>query len=230
MPRFCTGRGARKRMTAFPSPSLKTSMDSREAVPLSRPVAARLAVDAASSLDLLARAQAGDQAAMDALMARYLPRLRRWASGRLPARARGMADTEDLVQDALLQTLKRIDGFEPRHEGALQAYLRQAVMNRLRDHLRSAARRPPGEDADIPGNGASPLEVTIGLEAVERYERALASLRPDDRAAIVARVEMDCSNEEIAAALEKPSANAARMAVERALVRLAREMRRIEGG
>ena len=205
-------------------------MDSREAVPLSRPVAARLAVDSASSLDLLARAQAGDQAAMDALMARYLPRLRRWASGRLPARARGMADTEDLVQDALLQTLKRIDGFEPRHEGALQAYLRQAVMNRLRDHLRSAARRPPGEDADIPGNGASPLEVTIGLEAVERYERALASLRPDDRAAIVARVEMDCSNEEIAAALEKPSANAARMAVERALVRLAREMRRIEGG
>jgi len=141
-------------------------MDSGEAVPLSRPVAARLAVDAASSLDLLARAQAGDQAAMDALMARYLPRLRRWASGRLPARARGMADTEDLVQDALLQTLKRIDGFEPRHEGALQAYLRQAVMNRLRDHLRSAARRPPGEDADIPGNGASPLEVTIGEHAV----------------------------------------------------------------
>jgi len=204
-------------------------MDSGEVVPLSRPPAARLAVDAASSLDLLARAQAGDRSAMDALMARYLPRLRRWASGRLPVRARGMADTEDLVQDALLQTLKRIDGFQPRHEGALQAYLREAVMNRLRDHLRSAARRPAGEDADVPGNGASPLEIAIGLEAVERYERALASLRPDDRAAIVARVEMDCSNEEIAAALEKPSANAARMAVERALVRLAREMGRIEG-
>ena len=194
------------------------------------PVHLNPAVEAASSLDLLARAQAGDRSAMDALMARYLPRLRRWASGRLPSPARGMADTDDLVQDALLQTLKRIDGFQPRHEGALQAYLREAVMNRLRDHLRSAARKPTGEAVDVPGNGASPVEIAIGLEAVERYEQALASLRPDDRAAIVARVEMDCSNEEIAAALEKPSANAARMAVERALVRLAREMRRIESG
>ena len=91
---------------------------------------------AESSLDLLERARAGDASALDALMARHLPRLRRWASGRLPRWARDVADTQDLVQDTLLQTFKRIDRFEPRGEGALQAYLRQGVLNRIRDEYR----------------------------------------------------------------------------------------------
>jgi RNA polymerase sigma-70 factor, ECF subfamily len=185
-------------------------------------------LDTETSLDLLARAKAGEAAALDALMARYLPRLRRWASGRLPRWARDMADTEDLVQEAMLQTFKRIDRFEARHDGALQAYLRQAVVNRIRDEFRRAGRAPATTplDSQKPGLDASPLELAIGREAVDRYERALGRLRPEDRAAIVAHIEMDCTNQELAAALNKPSANAARMAVERALVRLADEMRR----
>jgi DNA-directed RNA polymerase specialized sigma24 family protein len=72
----------------------------------------------------------------------------------------------------------------------------------------------------------SPLDQAIGSEAVDRYEAALARLRPEDREAIVARVEMDCSYGEVAQALGKPSPDAARMAVSRALVRLAEEMKR----
>ena len=179
-----------------------------------------------TSLDQIERARAGDREALDELVARYLPRLRRWASGRLPRWARDMSDTEDLVQESMLQTFKRIDRIDVAHEGALQAYLRQAVINRIRDQFRRAGRVPPPAELDTqhPGRDASPLELAIGREAVERYERALERLRPEDRAAIVALVEMDCSNEEIAAALNKPSANAARMTVERALVKLAREM------
>jgi RNA polymerase sigma-70 factor (ECF subfamily) len=180
-----------------------------------------------TSLDLLERAKAGDRGALDQLVARYLPRLRRWASGRLPRWARDIADTEDLVQESMLQTFKRIDRFEVRHEAGLQAYLRQAVMNRIRDDIRRRGRRPSTDPLDSahPDSDASPLEIAIGVEALERYEKALQRLRPEDRAAIVARIEMNCSNEEIAAALNKPSPNAARMAVERALVRLAEEMR-----
>jgi RNA polymerase sigma-70 factor (ECF subfamily) len=113
-------------------------------------------------------------------------------------------------------------------EGALQAYLRQAVVNRIRDEFRRAGRKsaPAPLNGQMPDGDASPLEMAIGREALDRYERALARLRPEDRAAIVARVEMDCTNDEIAEALGKPSANAARMAVERALVRLADEMRK----
>lgn len=188
-------------------------------------------IETESSLALLERAKAGDREALNALMTRYLPRLQRWASGRLPRWARDLSDTQDLVQDTMLQTFKRIDEFEPRNEGSLQAYLRQGIVNRIRDEFRRAGRRPASTELDthVPDSAASPLEAAIGRDAVERYERALARLRPHDREAIVARIEMDCSNEEIAVALGKPSANAARMAVERALVRLAEEMRREEG-
>jgi RNA polymerase sigma-70 factor (ECF subfamily) len=181
-----------------------------------------------ASLDLLARARAGDTEALNQLAARYLPRMRRWASGRLPRWTRDLAETDDLVQDSLFQTFRRLETIDVEHEGALQAYLRQAVMNRIRDHFRRAERRPAitAIDTDHPAAEASPLEAAIGVEALERYERALATLRPDDQAAIIGRIELDYSNEELAVALNRPSANAARMAVERALVRLASEMRR----
>lgn len=183
--------------------------------------------DAQSSLTLLERAQAGDREALDSLLTRYLPRLRRWAAGRLPRQARDVADTQDLVQETLLQTFQKIDGFEIRGDGALYAYLRQAILNRIRDELRRAKRRPAKADLDpeTRGNGWSPLEAAIGQEAVDRYERALASLRPEEREAVVARIELGYTHEELAGLLGKPSANAARMAVERAIVRLAKCMR-----
>lgn len=179
-------------------------------------------------MDLLARARTGDRAALDDLFARHIPWLRRWASGRLPRWARDMADTHDLVQDTVLETFKHLDGFEPRGDGALQAYLRQALMNRIRNEFRRAGRHPaPSElDTGVPGEGTSPLEAAIGQQTVEQYEAALERLKPEEREAIMTRVELGLSFAEVAAALGKPSADAARMAVVRALVRLAEEMNR----
>jgi len=179
-----------------------------------------------STLTLLTRARAGDGQAMNDLFARYLPSLQRWASGRLPQWARDMAETQDLVQETLVQTFKKIDGFDHRGEGALQAYLRQAVMNRIRDELRRAGRRPAPESLPdgVTDPGLSPLEAVIGVEAVERYEAALQRLPDTDRELIIARVEMGLSYSDIAGAAGKPSADAARMAVTRALVRLAEAM------
>jgi RNA polymerase sigma-70 factor (ECF subfamily) len=183
--------------------------------------------DLRSSLTLLARARAGDRAAMESLIGRYLPRLQRWATGRLPRWARETSDTQDLVQETLVQTFQKIDRFEPRGDGALFAYLRQSILNRIRDELRRARRRPPRSelDPDAPDGGRSPLEGAIGREAIERYERALATLRPEDREAVLAKIELGYTNEELAWLLGKPSANAARMAVERAILRLAKAMR-----
>jgi RNA polymerase sigma factor (sigma-70 family) len=179
-----------------------------------------------SSLTLLERARAGDRAALDSLIARYLPRLQRWATGRLPRWARDLADTQDLVQETLFQTFKRIEGFEARGEGALQAYLRQAILNRIREELRRTKRRPARSELDSAAedSGRSPLEEVIGREAIDRYERALARLRPEDRELVVARIELGYTNREIAELLDKPTPNAARMATERAIVRLAKEM------
>ena len=175
---------------------------------------------------LIRRASAGDQAAADRLFARYAPALQRWTRGRLPRWARDIADTHDIVQDALLQTFRNLDGFDYRGEGALHAYLRQAVINRIREELRRRGRRGERESLDpkMEDEGPSPLEAAIGRETLDRYEEALARLASEDREAIIARVELGLSHREIAEALGKPSEDAARMAVARALVRLVKEM------
>jgi RNA polymerase sigma factor (sigma-70 family) len=184
--------------------------------------------DPESTFELIDRARKGDQVALDRLFARHLRPLQRWASGRLPKWARDLADTDDLVQDTLLQTFKRIGDFEPRRVGALQAYLRQAVVNRLRDELRRKGRQPDatGLDGVELEAAESPLEEAIGREAVEQYEQALQRLKPEEREAIIARVEMDYTYEELAQVLGKPTPDAARKAAQRALVRLAEEMKR----
>lgn len=180
-----------------------------------------------SSLDLIERAKTGDQQAIDSLIARYLPRLQRWATGRLPSWARDLAETQDLVQETVYKAFKQMDRFEVRGEGALQAYLRQALVNRIRSEIRRVSRRPEPAalDPQAQDPAPSPLEYAIGREAVEQYELALNRLRPEDREAIVGRIELGLTNQELAEALGKPSPNAARMAVERALFRLAQEMR-----
>jgi RNA polymerase sigma factor (sigma-70 family) len=101
-------------------------------------------------------------------------------------------------------------------------------MNRIRDELRRHDRRgaPEPIDGETEDAGPSPVEHAIGRQALERYERALARLRPGDREAIIARVEMDCSYEQLAEMLGKPTA-AARKASQRALIRLAAEMKRV---
>jgi len=184
--------------------------------------------DLSSTAELVARVKSGDAHALDDLCARYLQPLRRWASGRLPRWSRDMSDTDDLVQETVIRAVRRMDGFEPRHPGALQAYLRQAIVNRIRDEVRRHQRQPQRADLDenAPAAEASPLQDAIGHEAVERYEAALARLRADDRDAIIARIELDHGYEQVATDLGKPSAAAARMAVGRALVRLAAEMNR----
>jgi RNA polymerase sigma-70 factor (ECF subfamily) len=177
-------------------------------------------------VDLLQRARLGDASAVNELFARYLPSLRRWARGRLPQWTRDLRDTDDVVQETLVQTLKQIDAFQPRHEGAFQAYLRQALVNRVRDEVRRVSRHGVttaigDEHAD---GSASPLEQAIGQEALARYEAALARLRAEDRELIIARVELGQSYQHMATALGRASADAVRMAVSRALVRLAEEM------
>ena len=185
-------------------------------------------IPADATCRLLERAKGGDREALDVLFGRHMPTLRRWASGRLPRWARDIADTQDLVQETLLQVFKRVATFEPRGDGALQAYLRQALMNRIRNEFRHKGRRPSFQalDEEAPGDHTSPLEAAIRQEQLDRYDAAMARLSEQERDLIVARVEVGLTYEEMAEALGKPSWNAARMATARALLRLAEELKR----
>jgi RNA polymerase sigma-70 factor (ECF subfamily) len=182
--------------------------------------------DLEATAALLARVRAGDDAARDRLLARYLPILRRWSHGRLPAFARQLADTDDLVQITFLRALNRLKDFEPNREGAFLLYLRRILLNALRDEIRKAHRsRIVGEpNEEHPDGGRSVLEQVLGHEVLDRYEAALAELSEEQREAVVLRIEFGFTHEQVAEAIGKPTANAARMLVSRALLRVAERL------
>jgi RNA polymerase sigma-70 factor, ECF subfamily len=179
------------------------------------------------TIELVISARAGNRLALEALLERCLPPVKRWAHGRLPAHARGALDTGDLVQEAAMHVLARLDKFEPRHVGAMQAYLRMSVVNRIRDEIRRVGRRPETVELmteQLTSDATSPLEDAIRSEAYERYRCAITKLRPRDREMVVGRVEMQWTAEQIAQRFRMPSLDAARVAVSRALKRLTAQL------
>lgn len=178
------------------------------------------------TIELVIRAKNGDNLAVEAILQRCLPPLRRWAHAKLPAAARGHLDTGDLVQEAAFHVLGRLDVFEPRHVGALQAYLRQSINNRIRDEVRRVTRRPERVELmnDPPSTGVSPLEAAIQTETYQRYRDALKGLSSRDRQLVLARLEAQWSLPEIAAHFGMRTVDATRMAVTRALRRLATQL------
>lgn len=180
------------------------------------------------SSELLRRAQRGDKSAIDSLFARLFPWLRRRARGRLPSWARGLVDTSDVVQDALLHTLRRIAGFESGSSVAFRAYLLRAVEHRIRDEMRRVGRQETWgglEEEGMPAaSGPSPLDQVVDTEAWQRYLRALKRLTRRERRLIVGRAELGYSFKQLALIDNRASADAARKALQRALVRLSAEM------
>jgi len=174
------------------------------------------------TVELIEKARAGDLSAVDAILQRCLPSLKRFAHGRLPAAARGYLDTNDLVQDAALNAVKHLDTFEPRHVGAMQAYLRRSVINRICDEVRKVSRNPPPSELpdDLASEQPSPWEELLIVEAYDLYRAALGQLNPRERELVVARIELQWHMREIAERFDFPTVEAARMAVTRALKKL----------
>ncbi len=179
------------------------------------------------TIELVLRARSGDTVAVEALLQRCLPKLQRWAHGRLPAAARTYMDTGDLVQEAALKAIQHLDTFEPRGVGSMQAYLCQSVINRVRDEVRRVTRRGVPQDLseDTPSVEHSPLELAIAAQAYDRYRDALSTLKSRDRQIAVARVELQWTTEDIAEHFRFRTRDAARVATSRALERLAAAMR-----
>jgi RNA polymerase sigma factor (sigma-70 family) len=181
--------------------------------------------DRERSVDLLQMAQAGDQQACNDLLARYLPRLERWATRRLPLGVRSMLDTGDIVQEAIIGALRHLDRIEVRNEKTFEHYLRRAIRNRIIDVYRRPRRARQEVEEELPAAGPSALEEVIGQEALERYEAALEDLTESDCQLIVMHTELGMNAAQIAEELGK-TVDAARMGLGRALKRLAVAMQR----
>lgn len=176
--------------------------------------------------DLVLSAKEGRRDALDALLARYRPRLARWAAGRLPLHARSLLDTADLVQETLMRAVETIGSFEVTGPGGFEAYVRQSVLNQIRDQVRWANRRAGSEvvSENLVDRAPSPLEEAIGADVVRRYEDAMGALSEEERQLLHVRIELDLGYEEIAAMMGRPSVDATRMAIQRALQKLAYTM------
>jgi RNA polymerase sigma factor (sigma-70 family) len=179
-----------------------------------------------TSFELIEKAKTGDADAQERLVARYRPRIFRWATGRMPGYARDFTDTEDIVQVVVIGLVTNLDSFKYEGEWSLQAYLRKAVVNEIRQQIRRRSRRPDVgplpdslESADL-----CPHEQAVGKEVFARYNAALDTLSPIEQEAVIAWVELGCSHKDIMLLVEKPTVDAARMFVTRALEKLAKVM------
>jgi RNA polymerase sigma-70 factor (ECF subfamily) len=175
-----------------------------------------------STRTLIERGRAGDRLAWDRVFGRLLRRFRAWAHGRLPKSSLGAAETHDLVQDAALAVWNRMGHLDFKNAGDLDAYVRQAMINRIRDQARRAHVRPPlvPLEDDVVDHAPSALDRAMSAEAMARYQRAFEALDVGDREALIARAEMGYTFEQIAQLTGRASAAAARMAVNRAIAKL----------
>jgi RNA polymerase sigma factor (sigma-70 family) len=138
-------------------------------------------------------------------------------------------DSDDLLQDSLLRVFRHLPAVEPPQDGARLAYVHRAVANRFRDEWRVSARRPRrvAMSVDLLDRNRSPLDALMDRERAAHCRLALARLSPKQRLAVVAGAEWSRDYRVLATILGKPSPDAARVALGRAVARLSRELARL---
>ncbi len=185
-------------------------------------------MDFSRTMVLVDKAKQGDGAAKEELYRRVLPKLERFAHGRIPLSMRRMADTQEVVAEAVFRSLGKLDTFVPHREGAFMQYLGKIIVNRIRDLARRKRRESPMEDeALIPGDETGPVEQAVGTETYNRYREALESLNEDQRTAVVLHVEMGYAPKELAEALGR-GPDAARKVLCRGLENMAQKMKGVQ--
>jgi DNA-directed RNA polymerase specialized sigma24 family protein len=112
---------------------------------------------------------------------------------------------------------------------SLRSYMKRAAQNRLHDEVKRASRRPMADELpeDAPSSAPCPMRQAIGREDLWRCRVAFARLRPADRRLIALALTGEHTAQTLAANTGKRSRDAARMALSRAVRRLAMEMDRL---
>ena len=156
------------------------------------------------SSELMQRVAAGDEGALDALIAAFAPQLLRFARRMLP---RDPAEAEDVVQDTFVRVWSARRRWQP--TACVSTYLytiaTRLCLNRRRSWLRRPATAPLPEpdEASHPGDGApDPERIAASAQLRGALATELAALPANQRAAILLRHEGGLAYAEIAAALD----------------------------
>ena len=189
-----------------------------------------------ASLELVARARAGDRPAREELCARYYPRVFRVVRARMGRALRALEAPEDLVQETFLAALGALERFEAREVASLFDWFARLTEHQIHDAVKHHGAQKRARAAERPLEGHEPAaRDTPPLERLSRAEEArildecIAELPHDEREALVLRDHADASWTLIAGALGRPSEGAARELYRRAQVRLMELFRRRAG-
>ena len=126
--------------------------------------------------ELVARVQGGDTESFDALVAKYVRRARAIAYRLM----QNKEDADDLVQDAFLRALQRMDSFDP--DRPFGPWFFRLLVNTGVDTLRRLERRrTEAGPVETPDPGPSPYQQVERSEVRSRFEEALAKLPPRQR-------------------------------------------------
>lgn len=193
-------------------------------------------VQANETVHLIHAARQGDRTALDALFARYYPITVRIVELRLGRRIRGNVESEDVVQESLLDVFRGLDHFEMRSDGDFRNWLARIVENNVRDRFRrvAAERRGGGRErrfADVtssslsaslfPAGSPSPSAQASATELEERIEHALMNVLQDPyREVIILRKLCGMEYEEVAKSMGYESTSSVRSLYTRALEKL----------
>src|SRR5262245_21657346 len=188
--------------------------------------------------ELLRRAGGGDRGARGALLLRHRARLRRMVALRMDRRLAARVDPSDVVQEALAEADRRLDGYMRERPLPFYPWLRPLAWDRLveqhRRHVRAGRRsvlREEPEPAGLPEDSAlelagrllacghSPSAALRREEAVARVRAALAALPEPDREVLALRYLERLPAREVGAVLGV-SEEAAKKRALRALERL----------
>ena len=177
--------------------------------------------DSHTTAQLLKDIRDGDLGARGRLIARIEPLLRNFAHGRVPQMLRHQQDTADMMQVTWLKVLDKLPRIQVQERGAFFAYLRQVLVNALRDALRAQARTPD----IVADDGENALQSVVSAENISAqdwlaYEQALHKLPEEFRHAVVMRFEFGMTFVEMGLELNQ-SPDSVRMRVSRALVLMA---------
>jgi RNA polymerase sigma-70 factor (ECF subfamily) len=184
-------------------------------------------VSAQDSTDLLQRARDGSADALNLLYERSAGRLLGYIRARLGRELRARLESRDILQAALLKSVKQLGAFRGQDPRAFQAWLARIAEHEIRDRAdhqhrlrRDAAREVAlDEEAPVPAITRSALSRILLDERARRLEAALDTLTPEHRQVILMRKFEELSFAEIGVRLER-SEDAARMLFARAMTAL----------
>jgi RNA polymerase sigma factor (sigma-70 family) len=179
--------------------------------------------------DLVARFQRGERNAADDLFRRYRPRLDAFLRARVPAGARKLGDTDDLVQEVCVKILGALDRFEMRGIGSFWWFARSIAKHHLidaarRGHALHETKLPDGSDWTPAAKLRGPVGEAADRESAVAFDQALERVPDHVRRGLLMRLELGLDWSVVAADCGFPSADAARVAVKRALGAVAKEM------